>query len=350
MIERDADDMLIRRAAVRLGWQLAAVAAGLVILAVLGALVIEAVVHGLHPPPPRRPDGHDSDDQVLRIALLAAGGLAVVISGFAGFLLSRRAVRPLGDALALQRRFVADAGHELRTPLTVLHTRAQIVARKMRADDPARPDVEQLLADSRVLGDIVEELLESAQLAAGQRSAEPIDVDELVAEVVTTMAPIAANAAVGLVADPPAGLTVTGSWIALRRALTSLVDNALGHTPSQGTVRVGSARVDGACEITVTDDGEGPNADAVRLTERFARGTNRATGPAGRRFGLGLALVREITEVHGGTFELRRHETHGAVATLRIPMPSTGGSAVVPVSGSVGARQAAADRKPPVRP
>ena len=163
-----AEQELIRTAAVRLAWQLAGVAAALVLLAVLGALVIELVVHRLDPIGQHRLDdggaaetGRD-DDGVLRIALFVAGGLAVLVSGVAAFALARKAVAPLADALALQRRFVADAGHELRTPLTVLHTRAQLIERRMRPDDPARADVGRLLSDSRVLSEIVEEMLESA--------------------------------------------------------------------------------------------------------------------------------------------------------------------------------------------
>ena len=131
------------------------------------------------------------NDALVRNALLVAGAVGIVIAGFVGWWAARNAVRPLGQALALQRRFIADAGHELRTPLTILHTRAQLLARRIRADDPARPVVEQLLDDSRVLAEIVEELLASASLTEDPSRAEPVDTADLVTDVAASMAVLA---------------------------------------------------------------------------------------------------------------------------------------------------------------
>src|SRR6185312_7428485 len=97
------------------------------------------------------------------------GLVGIVAAAVAGAFLGRRAVRPLARALSLQRRFVADASHELRTPLAVLHTRAELIRRRLdRAsparDDRLRADVVQLAADTRALGEVVEDLLLSAEL------------------------------------------------------------------------------------------------------------------------------------------------------------------------------------------
>jgi signal transduction histidine kinase len=317
----DTDLALVRRAAVRLAWQFAAVAAGLIVLAVVGALVIEAIVHGSRAPDlgGRRIE-RDGDDGVLRTAIFIAGAVAIVVAGLAGFWLAERAVAPLGDALERQRRFVADAGHELRTPLTVLHTRAQLVVRRMRTDDPARPDAQLLLEDSRVLADIVEELLESAQLAAGATQGEPVDLNILVDQVATSMRALAENAGIHLLAvTAPDGQITSGSERALRRALTSLVDNALGHTASGGTVQIVTEREGQFTIVAVLDDGEGLAVDAEQLVQRFARGTTRTDGPTGRRFGLGLALVRDIAAAHGGRFALANRSGGGVRAAIYLP-------------------------------
>jgi signal transduction histidine kinase len=256
---------------------------------------------------------NDGDnDALIRDALLFAGIIGVVIAGLVGFVAARRAVAPLGEALALQRRFVADAGHELRTPLTVLHTRAQLLARRMSPDDPSRPMMDQLLDDSRVLGEIVDEMLESAALAADPSRGELLDPGELAAEVVASLNVLAARAGVTLQESTGNLRQVRGSRSALRRAMTALVDNALSHTPPGGEVIVTTADHGDRVLITVTDDGEGLSGDdAARLTERFARGQSSIGGVGGgRRFGLGLSLVREVAAAHGGT---------GVRASIEVP-------------------------------
>jgi two-component system OmpR family sensor kinase len=319
-----ADDQLVDAAARRIGIQIAlACALGVAVVAVLAFTLL----HGHGDGGRAGPEPHGDNDDLVRDALLIAGAIGIVIAGAVGYFSARRAVRPLGDALALQRRFVADAGHELRTPLTVLHTRAQLLARRIERDDPARAVAEELLGDSRMLGEIIDELLVSAQLSADPARADIIDTREVVADALGTMRLLAEQSQVDLRDDSGGEVAaVRGSRSALRRALVGLIDNSISHLPPGGTVRVGSRLDRGWVEITVSDDGPGLQAsDSDRLTQRFARG--RGQGPAGgarpignQRYGLGLALVREIVVSHGGTFGLQnRQGTAGAVATIRIP-------------------------------
>ncbi|HEY7813606.1 MAG TPA: histidine kinase dimerization/phospho-acceptor domain-containing protein, partial [Nakamurella sp.] len=250
----DPDQELLRSATRRMAWQLAAASAIVVILAALATLALSPVLgHGRD----GRDGGPDRDDEVLRTTLLVAGGFGVVIAGGVGFLIARRAVAPLGDALARQRRFVADAGHELRTPLTVLSTRAQLIARRMPPDDPALPAMRQLLDDSRVLGEIVDELLASAQLTVDPGRGEPVDVRQLMQEVAGSMGMLADQHHVHLTVTVPVDARVNGSRVALRRALTALVDNAIGHTPADGFIDLAATVAGDRVVLSVTDTGEG---------------------------------------------------------------------------------------------
>jgi len=316
-----SDDDMVRTAARRIAWQISIACALAVIVVALTAFVLGPLLHPSRGPHVEGGAGDSDNDVLIRDALVIAGMVGVVIAGLVGFFAARRAVAPLGEALALQRRFVADAGHELRTPLTVLHTRAQLVAKRMDRDDPSRPMVDQLLDDSRVLGEIVDEMLESAALAADPSRGEPLDPGGLASEVVASMAVLASQAGVSLDAAPSGQQQVRGSRSALRRAITALVDNALSHTPSGGHVVVATTDVADSVLITVADDGEGlAGDDGGRLTERFARGQAAAGGVnGGRRFGLGLSLVREVAAAHGGTFTLADRSGQGVRATLDLP-------------------------------
>ena len=112
--------------------------------------------------------------------------LAGILASIAvAVLFTRRSVRPLAQALALQRRFVADASHELRAPLTVLHTRAQMLARRA-ADgdaDAVTKDAAALVNDTRALADIVDDLLASATMTADTAPKGVIDLSTVAAAV-----------------------------------------------------------------------------------------------------------------------------------------------------------------------
>jgi signal transduction histidine kinase len=260
-----------------------------------------------------------------RNRLLFSLGVAAVIgiAGAAGVgaLIGRRAVRPLGEALGLQRRFVADASHELRTPLTVLHTRAQLLRRRLagQTDDAAtRAELDRLVRDAKSLGEVVTDLLLAAELEHAPQRGEPVDVSTVAREVVASLSVLADEREVALTASgTDHAVYVVGIEAALRRALTALVDNALAHTGSGGHVGVRVSAAEGDVVLAVADDGEGLDpAEARELARRFARGTAR---DGGRRFGLGLALVDEVARVHGGRLDVDGAPGHGATFTLRLP-------------------------------
>ncbi|GAA4243041.1 sensor histidine kinase [Dactylosporangium darangshiense] len=263
-------------------------------------------------------------------SLLWAGVVGVAGAALLGVLFGRRAVRPLGRALDLQRRFVADASHELRTPLAVLHTRAQLIARRLSrdagdgdrrpADERLVEHVSQLVADTRALGEVVEDLLLSAELQGKPGAGELVDVGELAHDLVRSVRPHADERGVALRADVGGDqpLLVVGIRSSLRRALAALVDNALGHNHPGGTVTIHVRRRAHEVELAVEDDGDGLDpAQAEQLLQRFARGPQ--AGGRGRRFGLGLALVREVLDAHRGSLTIDGRPGLGARFTMTFP-------------------------------
>ncbi len=261
---------------------------------------------------------------VVAAVLLGSAGAAVV-----GAVVARRAVRPLGAALGLQRRFVADASHELRTPLSVVLTRAQLLRRRAGHDlDPAsRTELDQLVRDVKAMADVIDDLLLAAQLEHGAPTRGAVDVVDLGQEVVTSLQPLAAELGLRLRFEAPSAgdrPMVTGSAAALRRALTALLDNALRHGPHGSEVLLQVA-VDplGATPVhhvrlTVQDAGAGLDPDDLApLLQRFARGTTEGDG---RRFGLGLALIDEVARAHGGDLTVARGPGGGAAFSLHLPL------------------------------
>ncbi|MDY7088828.1 MAG: HAMP domain-containing sensor histidine kinase [Actinomycetota bacterium] len=267
-----------------------------------------------------RHEQHDERERLL--GALAVGELVgLLIAALSAGLLARRATAPLAEALSRQRQFVADASHELRTPLTQLHTRAQLLQMDLRAGaavTEVTADVDHLVTGTRHLGEVVEDLLLSTQLTRRDDIRLPVDLKVVASDVIAEQAPRADDQDVALTLDPGIDVptTVRGHQVALRRVLTALVDNALSHTPAGGHVSVVIGRENGMVTVVVRDDGAGFDpAQAQRLFARFAR----AGDDDHRRFGLGLALAREVIAGHGGTIDAWGQPGQGAAFTIRLP-------------------------------
>jgi signal transduction histidine kinase len=263
------------------------------------------------------PQHHERDLllRIMGIAALASLALAAAV----GAVLGRRAVRPLAEALTLQRAFVADASHELRTPLTLLSTRAQLLHRSLAgsaATDETRADAAGVVEDVQRLGEVVEDLLVAADPRADDERVD-VDVADLAAQVVASAEAHADVAGVRLVLSAHQPVTVVGAPAALRRALVSLVDNAVDHTPTGGEVRVEVRLRRTEVVLRVSDTGPGVPHDQQRhVLTRFHSGGHRA----GRtHYGLGLALTHDVANRHGGRLRLVPSSA-GAVFELVLPL------------------------------
>jgi two-component system, OmpR family, sensor kinase len=249
-----------------------------------------------------------------------ASVLGLAFAGLLGVMLARRAVRPLAQALTLQRTFVADASHELRTPLTLLSTRSQLLDRAIQVsglDAQVLDDSRGVVHDVQRLGEVVDDLLLAADPRGDDRR-EPVGVADLVEAVVNSARAHAGDARVTLtcVADNPAKLWVQGSAPALRRAMLALVENAIDHTPPEGEVRVRTRRERRNVIVSVSDTGPGIDPQAAQdVLRRFHSGGHRA-GRA--HYGLGLALTHDVANRHGGQLRLAPG-ARGATFELVLP-------------------------------
>jgi signal transduction histidine kinase len=241
---------------------------------------------------------YESERHRLMAALALAGLGAALVAALLGQRLGRRAVGVWDDALGRQRAFIADASHELRTPLARLALRADLLRDAIRADSPREAlltDATMLRDESTGLADIVEDLLLAADFDTAADVGELVDVEDVVREVLQHNMILASQRGVRLSGDLSAVPPVRGAVTALRRAVDALVDNALRHARS--AVVVGLAEREATVVVTVDDDGTGlARGEADRIFTRFARGAGSERG-----FGLGLALVREVVQRHGGS-------------------------------------------------
>lgn len=322
MTSGDADRARLQRAALRVGLLVGAASALIVTLGVailVTVLVATARPEGHHDGGPREPDGDrfvvDLDHVLPWVVIL--GVIGVLLLAAVAWWAARRSVRPLADALRLQRSFVADASHELRTPLTALTGRIQILERRRRRDEPLDGTIRELRRDAAVLDDVLTDMLLIAEGDASGDAAGPADVAQSAVSAVQTITPLAEAAGVTTAVDVDGAPKARIPAATLTRLCVALLDNAVQHAPVGSDVVLRAGSTGEAVQIRVSDRGHGVSAEDVeRIFERFARGSE-----AGRRrgFGLGLALVREAAARYGGSVHIEQTSPEGSTFLLTIP-------------------------------
>lgn len=319
MSEASSDSLQLRRAANTVAFRIALAIALMVVVVFIAAALYMLYVSG-HP----QVDPNDTSARVylesndMLKAMAVAGVLGILAAGAIGWFSARSAIRPLGAALSLQRRFVQDASHELRTPLTILDTRIQLAQAKVEPGSDAAKTLQQIRADTAALTATVEELLLAAT-AGGQGELQQQDLAAVMVDVAAGLADVAAARGVNLTIKHDAETPVLLPANSLRRAILALVDNAVNHTPDGGTVSLSAHCEAKKVLFRVADTGAGISGiEASRIFDRFARST--AAAPGGRSsYGIGLALVREIAVAAGGSINVESTGPQGTVMVLELP-------------------------------
>jgi two-component system OmpR family sensor kinase len=317
------DQSTLRKASLKVAVRIS-VACAVMVLGLLAVAALYLMNKLAHPDlPPSASAGTTYaylDSKDLLEAMIIAGVAGIALAGLVGWLSARSAIRPLGEALARQRRFVQDASHELRTPLAILDTRIQLAQRDAAPDSAPGRALLRIREDTATLTGIVNELLLAATADAPDPAAEAVDLADVAASVADSLQQLAAAKEVRLefTADGRPRARIEPN--ALRRAVLALADNALAHTPAGGRVTISTAARQHQAVITVADTGAGiTGVDQDRIFDRFVR-TPSPDGARGQRsFGIGLSLVREISMAAGGTVEVARTGADGTVMRILLP-------------------------------
>jgi signal transduction histidine kinase len=257
----------------------------------------------------------------LAVALLLNG--LIFAAGFALLVHTRRS-RKLAQA---QMAFVANVSHELRTPLTVIRGAGHNLLRGV-AREPGQ--IEQysrlIIQHAEQLNNMVEQILElaGARKNSSGSAREPVDIAGILREAVAATRPDTEAARCEVQLECPPGLpAVSGEASALRRVFQNLITNAAKHGGQGGWIGIGATSAGAGnppmVEIRVADRGPGiPKAELPEIFKPFFRGAAAQAGQV-RGSGLGLSVVREIVEAHGGTVAAESRPGHGAVFVVCLP-------------------------------
>ncbi|MCX5341923.1 sensor histidine kinase [Streptomyces atratus] len=226
---------------------------------------------------------------------------------------------------AVRRDFVANVSHELKTPVGALSLLSEAVMDA--SDDPEAVErfAGRMQIEATRLTNLVQEIIDLSRVQNDDplEDAEPVRVDELVAEAIDRCRQQAGSKQITMAAGGTAELRIWGNRGQLAAALGNLVENAVNYSPARTRVGIAARRlsVPGGeqIEIAVTDQGIGiSEKDRERVFERFYRvdpARSRATGGTG----LGLAIVKHVAASHGGEVTVWSSEGQGSTFTLRLP-------------------------------
>ncbi len=223
----------------------------------------------------------------------------------------------LADSFETQRRFVANASHELRSPLTVIRSEAEVALANPEPDlDELRGMAESVVQASRRTEALLASLLILARGQRGLARAEPADLAASAAAALKDAGAEAAHEGVRLTSDlEPA--PVEGDAALLERLAANLVENGVRYNRPGGFVDVRTRAGVGRVELRVENSGPRVDADAAaRLAEPFERLAREADA---RGAGLGLSIVRAVSEAHGGTLAIEPRGEGGLIVSVRLP-------------------------------
>nr|WP_239522592.1 SpoIIE family protein phosphatase [Geodermatophilus sabuli] len=264
------------------------------------------------------------DDGYRGFLELVANQISSALSSAASHEAERQRAEALAELDRAKTDFFSNVSHEFRTPLTLIAGPvAELRAAPALAADPRiREELEVIERNTQRLGKLVNTLLDFSRIQAGRIEArfEPVDLAETTAELASVFRSAVARAGLQFTVDcPPLGEPVHVDRDMWEKVVLNLLSNALKFTFAGGiTVRLG--RVGAAVELTVSDTGTGiPAEELPRLFERFHRVVD-ARSRSGEGSGIGLAMVRELVDLHGGTIDVDSAPGVGTAFTVTLPV------------------------------
>jgi anti-anti-sigma factor len=277
------------------------------------------------------------DDAYRGFVELVANQIASGLAGAASYEAERHRAETLAELDRAKTDFFSNVSHEFRTPLTLIMGPVQELrsSAAARSDRRVREELEVVHRNALRLGRLVNTLLDFSRLQAGRIEArfEPVDLAATTAELASVFRSALDRAGLALTVDcPPLGEPVHVDRDMWEKVVLNLLSNALKFT-FEGGITVRLRRQDGreggagAAVLTVADTGTGiPAEELPTLFERFSR-VRGARARSGEGSGIGLAMVRELVSLHGGTVEVASTPDVGTTFTVTLPL----GTAHLPV-------------------
>jgi PAS domain S-box-containing protein len=252
------------------------------------------------------------------------------------------------EASRLKDEFLATVSHELRTPLTAFLGYAQLLQSRKRDEEYIASTVEKMVRSAKAQAQLIEDLLDISRIVNGKLRLEtaPVDLSQIVYAALETTKPAAVAKMLRIEEriDPVTG-SVLGDANRLQQVVWNLLSNAVKFTPHGGTVTVRLRPKGDQVELAVSDTGRGIDPEFLPYVFDRFRQADGATNRAYGGLGLGLAIVRHLVELHGGSVEAESPGIgHGATFRMLLPLAAAEARSAAVEAGAGGGDD---DRCPP---
>jgi len=237
---------------------------------------------------------------------------------------NERLYRQAEESSRLKDEFLATISHELRTPLSAILGWARMLRMGQLTQDDSGKALETIERNARAQAQLIDDLLDVSRIITGKlrMDVQPADPNTFIDAAIEAVRPAADAKGVRLqkIFDTGA-VAVPGDPVRLQQVVWNLLSNAIKFTPRGGRVQIRSQRVNSHLEIVVTDTGQGISPDFLpHVFDRFRQADQKTSRQHGG-MGLGLAIVRHLVELHGGTVRANSEgEGRGSTFTVMLPI------------------------------
>lgn len=269
----------------------------------------------------RASQAHEASTNLI-ISLIYINVVILIAAGIGSYVLARRTLQPIEEAHEAQSRFTSDASHELRTPLAVMKTELEVALRDPKL---SKDEMHELLASNLEevdkLSRLSQTLLQLSKLDYDNIQKEKLSLEEIVRHVAQRFDKSGDRIKFTAAKSSPA---IIGNQASIEELATILIDNALKYSPPDSLVSVHVGKRSQRACLEIVNTGEGIHPEVLpRIFDRFFRADTSRTGNGKNGYGLGLALAKQIVEIHNGELAASSAPQHATTFTVLLPIAST---------------------------
>ena len=259
----------------------------------------------------------DGAAENISTGLIYANIFVFILGGFVSYYLARRSLIPIEKAHEAQSRFTSDASHELRTPLAVMKTELEVA---LRDENATVQDLKQVLSSSieevDKLTKLSEMLLSLSRMDNVKLKLSYVNLTKITRDTINTLGQTGSR----IYLKSKKIQMVRANETAITDIIKILIDNALQYSPKDSQVRITISKQNENVVFEITNYGQGIDQDKLpHIFERFYRADSSRSSGKQKGYGLGLALAKNITELHNGSLKVTSEIDGDTVFTLILP-------------------------------